>query len=69
MPARFTPENWRRDGEFITSDYINATMENDEYFRIRGTNMQDLEPGADTRGENPWTDLWFYSNPMFIDLP
>jgi hypothetical protein len=21
----------------------------------------------DTAGENPWDDLWFYANPVFID--
>ena len=22
----------------------------------------------DERGENPWSELWFYSNPIFIEV-
>jgi hypothetical protein len=31
-----------------------------------GTRMAEDEPQLDGL-ENPWTDLWFYSNPVFID--
>jgi hypothetical protein len=37
------------------------------YIRVRGTNTTELEPEPDPAGENPWQDLWFYSNPVFID--
>ena len=37
------------------------------YVRVRGTNTTDLEPRMDTLGEIPWNDLWFYSNPIFIN--
>jgi hypothetical protein len=30
--------------------------------------IPDEEPVMDVPGENPWTDLWFYSNPIFIDV-
>jgi hypothetical protein len=36
------------------------------YIRVRGTNGAELEPTPDTAGEDPWTDLWFYANPVFI---
>lgn len=36
------------------------------YFRIRGTNTDELEPEKDPKSENPWDDLWFYSNPIFV---
>lgn len=36
------------------------------YLRVRGTNTTEHEPKPDTVGENPWADLWFYSNPIFI---
>ena len=26
----------------------------------------ELEPEKDPPAENPWHDLWFYSNPVFI---
>ena len=38
------------------------------YIRVRGTNTEDLEPLMDKPGENPWFDLWFYSNPVFIEI-
>lgn len=38
------------------------------YLRVRGTNTADLEPPMDPPGEDPWTDLWFYSNPIFIEI-
>ena len=34
---------------------------------MRGTNGSELEPEPDPRGEDPWSDLWFYSNPIFLD--
>ena len=42
--------------------------ERDLYVRIRGTSTDDLEPPMDGPGENPWHDLWFYSNPIFIEV-
>ena len=69
IEARFTADEWRRDGEFITIDHVITDITNDQYLRIRGTNTQELEPTADIQGENPWADLWFYSNPVFDDLP
>ena len=38
------------------------------YLRVRGTNTTQLEPEPDSPGENPWTDLWFYSNPIFVQV-
>jgi hypothetical protein len=38
------------------------------YFRLRGTNTDELEPAEDQPGENPWADLWFYANPVFVDI-
>jgi hypothetical protein len=66
--ARFTEKQWARDGEVIT---INTTLPRTErsiYVRVRGTNTQDLEPPMDVQGENPWADLWFYSNPVFVEI-
>ena len=38
------------------------------YVRVRGTSTDDLEPAMDGPEENPWRDLWFYSNPIFIEV-
>lgn len=38
------------------------------YVRVRGTNTAEMEPEDDPARENPWTDLWFYSNPIFLEV-
>lgn len=38
------------------------------FIRVRGTNTAELEPAADARGEDPWSDLWFYANPIFVSM-
>jgi hypothetical protein len=63
---RFTEADWDRDGEWLT---ISARLEAsaaDRYLRVRGTNGTEAEPMLDPRGEDPWSDLWFYSNPIFL---
>ncbi|MGJ8692926.1 MAG: phosphoesterase [Thalassotalea sp.] len=65
IEKRFSKQDWRVEGDYLLMDYelkINASS----YIRIRGTNTQELEPLQDISGENPWDDLWFYSNPIFI---
>lgn len=64
---RFGPEDWERDGEYLTMRYTLEDVTADSYVRVRGTNTDEIEPSADPRGENPWSDLWFYSNPIFIE--
>lgn len=65
---RFTESDWKQDGEYITISYTLKDVDKDSYIRLRGTNTDQLEPAADPKGENPWSDLWFYSNPIFINF-
>ena len=65
---RFGPEDWHRDGEVLTMSYTLKSMDHSAYIRIRGTNTDQLEPAPDGAGEDPWSDLWFYSNPIFVSL-
>lgn len=67
VAARFTEADWAVDGEYRT---VTTTLSADGslYVRVRGTNTSDLEPGVDPRGEDPWSDLWFYSNPIFVEV-
>jgi len=62
---RFDDRDWRRDGNELVMTH---TLEPDGpmYFRVRGTNTDQLEPEPDQLGEDPWRDLWFYSNPVFV---
>lgn len=66
--GRFDAPRWKRAG---VDEYEISTMlppiKGNIYVRVRGTSTTDLEPRMDMPGENPWHDLWFYSNPIFIN--
>ena len=66
--ARFTEKEWKRDGDKYTIAMTLPQVDRNTYLRVRGTSTADLEPPMDTPGENPWSDLWFYSNPIFIEI-
>ena len=65
--GRFGPDAWVRDGEHYQIETTLPGADVDRYIRVRGTNTEDVEPPMDEPGENPWLDLWFYSNPIFLD--
>jgi hypothetical protein len=64
---RFTQADWTRDGEVLTMSWTLDRLERDAYVRVRGSNTDQGEPQPDTKGEDPWSDLWFYSNPIFLE--
>jgi hypothetical protein len=67
VERRFTARDWTRDGEHISIAYTIRNVTEPTYLRVRGTNRGDeLEPAQDLPGEDPWSDLWFYANPVFI---
>jgi hypothetical protein len=66
--ARFEESDWDRDGPYREISFQLPTLTTDSYIRVRGTSTNELEPSTDPRGENPWQDLWFYSNPIRIRL-
>ncbi len=69
VAARFTAADWRTDGAYRVISYRLPALTTDSYLRVRGTNGSELEPALDPVGEDPWSDLWFYSNPIFIEIP
>ena len=66
--ARFTEKEWTRQGDMSTISTSLPPVDRNVYLRVRGTSTADLEPPMDTPGENPWSDLWFYSNPIFVEV-
>lgn len=64
----FTPTSWAREGEVLSMVYVLKNVSSSSYVRIRGTNGSEIEPQPDPLGENPWSDLWFYANPIFISV-
>lgn len=64
---RFYQQDWQQQNGFSVFELPVGKVTADQYLRLRGTNQRDeLEPQPDEKGENPWHDLWFYSNPVFI---
>jgi hypothetical protein len=68
VTTRFTAKDWTRAGDVYTINTTLPKLDRDVYIRIRGTNTAEMEPSMDPPDENPWRDLWFYSNPVFIDV-
>jgi len=68
VEKRFLPESWERDGNYSVVTYEMTNVVADSYLRVRGTNGTELEPEVDSLGEDPWSDLWFYSNPIFVTV-
>ena len=66
--ARFTRDALSRDGDRYAVEALLPAVDRDLYVRVRGTSTEDLEPPMDRPEENPWHDLWFYSNPIFIEV-
>lgn len=65
---RFTESDWTVKGAYKEITYTISRLKKESYIRIRGTNSNELEPQEDEKGESPWGELWFYSNPIFISL-
>jgi hypothetical protein len=66
--ARFTSKQWERDEDRFQIKMTLPQVDRKMYLRVRGTNTADLEPPMDVPGESPWSDLWFYSNPIFVEI-
>lgn len=64
----FTAADWRREGEVLTMTHRIPAVTGPLYLRVRGTSTDELEPTADPKGEDPWSDLWFYANPIFVTV-
>jgi hypothetical protein len=68
VARRFDERDWSREGELLTMSHRLEDVDRSFYVRVSGTNTDELEPDTDPPGENPWTDLWFYSNPIFLEV-
>jgi hypothetical protein len=66
--ARFDGDTWQSEAEYHTVTHRLRDLQANTYLRVRGTNGSELEPEPDARGESPWDDLWFYSNPIFLEV-
>lgn len=65
LVKRFTARDWQREGDMLVVRH-RLRAPGSGYLRVRGTNTQQAEPEPDVPGEDPWQDLWFYSNPVYL---
>lgn len=67
--AQLRPQNAVREGAFLTFRHRFSKVRASFYVRVRGTNTSVEAPRIDPLVLNPWDDLWFYSNPLFVRVP
>ena len=66
---RFYIDEMQHKQGIISLSLKMSDVQKSGYIRLRGTNNRnELEPEPDAPGENPWLDLWFYSNPIFYQV-
>lgn len=63
---RFQRGDAAAQGETLSVSHTLRGVQSSFYVRARGTNGEELEPTPDPLGEDPWSDLWFYANPVFV---
>ncbi|MEU8124682.1 phosphoesterase [Spirillospora sp. NPDC049024] len=67
VAARLDAARYRRENGTIVVRHTLRDIDGPMYVRVRGTSTDELEPQPDPRGSDPWSDLWFYSNPVFVN--
>lgn len=67
--ARWRPRDGTLRGEVLTFRHRFPRVRRDFYLRVRGSNTSVAAPVVDPPGVDPWQDLWFYTNPIFIRVP
>lgn len=65
---RWGADTWHRDGDWLVATWEVPVPARGAFVRARGSNTHEATALADVPGEDPWQDLWFYSNPVFIDV-
>ena len=63
---RFTAKDWKQEGAWYQVTWALPAPEGGGFVRARGSSTDEPTPLADIKGEDPWQDLWFHSNPVFI---
>lgn len=80
--ATFTRKDWTEDEDGWCVVHYRARVDGAMYFRLRGTNLAPNTPNQTDGSGNPladaavgpntpekaWADLWFYSNPIFLQV-
>jgi hypothetical protein len=77
-------ESWSREGNAVSLSFTVPAQENPYYLRLRGSNtpkgtdkyvdaqgnpISDLHKDQSDIATMAWKDLWFYSNPVYVNHP
>jgi len=65
---RFEAGDFQRDGAWLALAWELPALPRGGFVRVRGSSTAEATPLPDIAGEDPWQDLWFYSNPVFIEI-
>ncbi|MFT3667785.1 MAG: hypothetical protein QM795_04160 [Pseudoxanthomonas sp.] len=66
---RWAANEWRTEGAWQVLRWDLPVPNGGAFVRARGSNTQEPTPQADVPGEDPWQDLAFYANPVFVEVP
>jgi hypothetical protein len=64
---RFGHADWKSEGRWRSVSWELPVSGHRSFVRARGASTSETTPLADLPGEDPWQDLWFYSNPVFVE--
>lgn len=64
----FTAGDWQREGEWISVRWTLPVPAQGGFVRARGNSTGERVALADVPGEDPWQDLWFHTNPVFLKI-
>lgn len=65
----FAASDWQREGEWISVRWTLPVPAQGGFVRARGNSTGERVALADVPGEDPWQDLWFHTNPVFVKVP
>ena len=63
---RVLPKDCERRGKQLLFRHRFPRVSHSFYLRLRGTNTSVDVPQLDPPDVDPWGDLWFYGNPIFV---
>ena len=63
---RFEAAELQQEGDELLLSWELPAPANGGFVRVRGSSTEEATPQPDQQGDDPWQDLWFYSNPVFI---
>jgi hypothetical protein len=64
----FKSGDWVEQDGYLVMEHTFKNVTRDFYVRVRGSNTDEINPAEDPQNEDPWQDLWFYSNPIFVKV-